>query len=184
MTAAISPDKEKIKEFLKKVQVEEIIRRDFVFNKMLTGDKGDAVPGVWYVKTPNGKFNGISPKKAEQIMESLNQSEWKGTTFTEMLKSEEFLSWVSGFILRVLKDVDNTENRKKVSSNLLRNYTLMWLDRKVMPDFVSESCDAEVLRGIEIPKRNVTIDRVKILEGTNWATEPSVPKAFDPFANF
>ena len=184
MTAAISPDKEKIKEFLKKVQVEEIIRRDFVFNKMLTGDKGDAVPGVWYVQTPNGKFNGISPKKAEQIMESLNQSEWKGTTFTEMLKSEEFLSWVSGFILRVLKDVDNTDNRKKVSSNLLRNYTLMWLDRKVMPDFVSESCDAEVLRGIEIPKRNVTIDRVKILEGTNWASEPSVPKAFDPFANF
>jgi hypothetical protein len=60
----------------------------------------------------------------------------------------------------------------------------MWLDRKVMPDFVSESCDIEVLRGIEIPKRNVTIDRVKILEGTNWASEPSVPKAFDPFANF
>ena len=184
MTAAISPDKEKIKEFLKKVQVEEIIRRDFVFNKMLTGDKGDAVPGVWYVQTPNGKFNGISPKKAEQIMESLNQSEWKGTTFTEMLKSEDFLSWVSGFILRVLKDVDNTENRKKVSSNLLRNYTLMWLDRKVMPDFVSESCDAEVVRGMEIPKRNVTIDRVKILEGTDWAAEPSVPKSFDPFANF
>ena len=61
MTASISPDKEKIKEFLKKVQVEEIIRRDFVFNKMLTGDKGDAVPGVWYVQTPAGKFNGISP---------------------------------------------------------------------------------------------------------------------------
>jgi 5'-3' exonuclease len=184
MTAAISPDKEKIKEFLKKVQVEEIIRRDFVFNKMLTGDKGDAVPGVWYVQTPAGKFNGISPKKAEQIMESLNQSEWKGTTFTEMLKSEEFLSWVSGFILRILKDVDNTENRKKVSSNLLRNYTLMWLDRKVMPDFVSESCDGEVLRGMEIPKKNITIDRVKILEGTDWAAEPSVPKSFDPFANF
>jgi 5'-3' exonuclease len=184
MTAAISPDKEKIKEFLKKVQVEEIIRRDFVFNKMLTGDKGDAVPGVWYVQTPAGKFNGISPKKAEQIMESLNQSEWKGTTFTEMLKSEEFLSWVSGFILRILKDVDNTENRKKVSSNLLRNYTLMWLDRKVMPDFVSESCDDEVLRGMEIPKKNITIDRVKILEGTDWAAEPSVPKSFDPFANF
>ena len=184
MTSAISPDKEKIKEFLKKVQVEEIIRRDFVFNKMLTGDKGDAVPGVWYVQTPAGKFNGVSPKKAEQIMESLNQSEWKGTTFTEMLKSEEFLSWVSGFILRILKDVDNTENRKKVSSNLLRNYTLMWLDRKVMPDFVSESCDVEVLRGMEIPKKNITIDRVKILEGTDWAAEPSVPKSFDPFANF
>lgn len=184
MTASISPDKEKIKEFLKKVKVEEITRRDFVFNKMLTGDKGDAVPGVWYVKTPAGKFNGISPRKADQIMESLNASEWRETTFTEMLKSDEFLSWVSGFILRVLKDVDNTENRKKVTSNLLRNYTLMWLDRKVMPTFVTEACDSEIIRGMEIPKRNVTIDRVKILEGTVWSTEPSVPKAFDPFANF
>ena len=85
--------KEKIKEFLKKVQVEEIIRRDFVFSKMLTGDKGDAVPGVWYVQTPAGKFNGISPKKAEQIMESLNQSEWKGTTFTEMLRQDCRCVW-------------------------------------------------------------------------------------------
>ena len=60
----------------------------------------------------------------------------------------------------------------------------MWLDRKVMPDFVISSCDAEVLRGMEIPKKNVTIDRVKILEGTDWMAEPSVPKSFDPFANF
>ena len=184
MTAAISPDKEKIKEFLKKVAVEEVRRRDFVFNKMLTGDKGDAVPGVWYVPTPNGKFNGVSPKKAEQILESLNQSEWKDSRFIDMLQDQNFLSWVSGFILRILKDVDNKENREKVTKNLLRNYTLMWLDRSVMPEFVITNCDGEVSRGIEIPRKSITIDRVKILEGTSWATTPSVPKAFDPFANF
>jgi 5'-3' exonuclease len=184
MTAAISPDKEKIKEFLKKVTVEEVRRRDFVFNKMLTGDKGDAVPGVWYVQAPNGKFNGISPKKAEQILESLNQSEWKDSRFVDMLQDQNFLSWISGFILRILKDVDNKDNRDKVAKNLLRNYTLMWLDRSVMPEFVISNCDGEVARGIEIPKKNITIDRVKILEGTSWATTQSVPKAFDPFANF
>jgi 5'-3' exonuclease len=184
MTAAISPDKDKVKEFLKKVTVEEVNRRNFVFMKMLTGDKGDAVPGVWHVPTPSGKNNGISPKKAEQILESLSQSKWKESTFKEMLADDEFLSWVSGFVLRILKDVDNTTNREKVSKNILRNYTLMWLDSEVMPGFVTESCKEELSRGMELPKKNITIDRIKILDGTVWTTEVSVPKAFDPFANF
>jgi 5'-3' exonuclease len=184
MTAAISPDKDKVKEFLKKVTVEEVNRRNFVFMKMLTGDKGDAVPGVWHVPTPSGKNNGISPKKAEQILESLSQSKWKDSTFKEMLADDEFLSWVSGFVLRILKDVDNTTNREKVSKNILRNYTLMWLDSEVMPEFVTESCKEELSRGMELPKKNITIDRIKILDGTVWTTEVSVPKAFDPFANF
>lgn len=184
MTAAISPDKDKVKEFLKKVTVEEVNRRNFVFMKMLTGDKGDAVPGVWHVPTPSGKNNGISPKKAEQILESLSQSKWKDSTFKEMLADDEFLSWVSGFVLRILKDVDNTTNREKVSKNILRNYTLMWLDSEVMPGFVTESCKEELSRGMELPKKNITIDRIKILDGTVWTTEVSVPKAFDPFANF
>jgi 5'-3' exonuclease len=184
MTAAISPDKDKVKEFLKKVTVEEVNRRNFVFMKMLTGDKGDAVPGVWHVPTPSGKNNGVSPKKAEQILESLSQSKWKDSTFKEMLADSEFLSWVSGFVLRILKDVDNTANREKVTKNILRNYTLMWLDSEVMPEFVTESCKLELGRGMELPKKNITIDRIKILDGTIWTTEVSVPKAFDPFANF
>jgi 5'-3' exonuclease len=184
MTAAISPDKDKVKEFLKKVTVEEINRRDFVFMKMLTGDKGDAVPGVWYVPTASGKNNGVSSKKAEQILESLGQSKWKDSTFKEMLADSDFLSWVSGFVLRILKDVDNTTNREKVTKNILRNYTLMWLDSEVMPEFVTESCKVELNRGMELPKKNITIDRIKILDGTVWTTEVSVPKAFDPFANF
>jgi 5'-3' exonuclease len=184
MTAAISPDKDKVKEFLKKVTVEEVNRRNFVFMKILTGDKGDAVPGVWHVPTPSGKNNGVSPKKAEQILESLSQSKWKDSTFKEMLADNEFLSWVSGFVLRILKDVDNTTNREKVTKNILRNYTLMWLDSEVIPGFVTESCKEELSRGMELPKKNITIDRIKILDGTVWTTEVSVPKAFDPFANF
>jgi hypothetical protein len=101
-----------------------------------------------------------------------------------MLADSEFLSWISGFVLRILKDVDNTENREKVTKNILRNYTLMWLDSEVMPGFVTESCNEELTRGMELPKKNITIDRIKILDGTVWTTEVSVPKAFDPFANF
>ena len=101
-----------------------------------------------------------------------------------MIQDQDFLSWISGFVLRILKDVDNSENRQKVTKNLLRNYTLMWLDKNVMPDFVIENCTGEISRGMELPKKNVTTDRVKILEGTSWVTAPSAPKAYDPFSNF
>ena len=126
----------------------------------------------------------VTPKKADQILESLNQSQWKDSKFSDLLKDDEFLSWMSGFVLRVLKDVDSAENRQKVTKNILRNYTLMWLDKNVMPDFVIGYCNEEIVRGMELPKKNITIDRVKILEGTTWATTNSAPKSFDPFANF
>lgn len=184
MESSISPDKEKIKEFLKKIDIVEVDRRDFVFNKMLTGDSGDAVPGVWYTPTSNGKSNGITPRKAQQILDSLGQSKWRESKFSEMLEDDEFLSWISGFVLRILKDVDSSENRQKVASNLLRNYTLMWLDKSVIPSFVVDGCTEEVHRGINLPRKNVTLDRIKILEGTSWVEATPVPKSFDPFANF
>jgi 5'-3' exonuclease len=184
MESTISSDKEKIKTFIKKVSIEEVNRKDFVFNKMLTGDKGDAVPGVWYTATPSGRFNGITPKKADLILESLGSSQWKDFEFADLLENKDFLSWISGFVLRILKDVDNSENREKVTKNLLRNYKLMWLDEKVMPEFVKENSKIEIARGIEIPKKSITIDRIKLLEGTSWASSPAIPKSFDPFFNF
>jgi 5'-3' exonuclease len=181
MDALLSPDKEKLKDLAKKAEVVEVNRRDFVFTKMLTGDKGDAVPSVWCVSTAAGKSNSITPLKAASILESLSTSEWKDADFEQMLSDERFMSWVAGFVLRSLKDLDNGENREKVKHNLLRNYKLMWLDKSVMPQEVVDGSLSEIERGIKLPKRTITTDRVKILEGSNWVTPTYAPKAFDPF---
>jgi 5'-3' exonuclease len=184
MSTAMSPDKDKMKEFVQKVSLERINPRDFIFNKMLVGDKGDAVPGVWEFETSPGKISRMSPKKAESVMESLVQSKWANSSFSDLLDDEEFLDWVSGYTLRLMKDVDSRENRDKVAKNLLRNYTLMWLDHSVIPSWVTEKVDGEIIRGINLPRKSITLDRIKILEGTDWATTQSAPKTFDPFADF
>lgn len=182
MDSFISPDKEKLKELVSKVEMVEVNRRDFVFTKMLTGDKGDAVPSVWSVPTPTGKLNSITALKAASILESLNASEWKDASFSQMLEDERFMSWVAGFVIRSLKGLDNTENRDKVRHNLLRNYKLMWLDKSVMPEEVVAGSLLEIERGTNLPKRSITTDRIKILEGSTWVTPVYAPKAFDPFS--
>ena len=60
----------------------------------------------------------------------------------------------------------------------------MWLDNTVIPDNVSFSCKAETIRGIKLEKKAVTLDRIKILDGTEWTSIPVQPKEFDPFENF
>ncbi len=184
MGESLSPDKDKLKELLNKSSTEEVNPRDFVFVKMLTGDKGDAVPSVWDFEQTPGKVSKLTPKKAEQILESLKISKWEKTTFSEMLSDPEFLSWISGFVLRLMKDVDSSENREKVTENLLRNYTLMWLDSLVIPEWVRRNSSDEIKRGVALEKRTVSFDRIKILEGTEWISSGTAPKNFDPFANF
>ena len=184
MGTTLSPDKDKLKELVNKSVTEELSPRDFIFVKMLTGDKGDAVPSVWEMEITPGKTNKVSPKKSEQVLESLRVSKWAGVEFQSLLTDEEFLDWISGFVLRLMKDVDSAGNRQKLSKNLLRNYTLMWLDWSVIPEWVRRNAEDDIQRGISLEKKSITYDRIKILEGTEWVTTNTAPKNFDPFANF
>jgi hypothetical protein len=56
----------------------------------------------------------------------------------------------------------------------------MWLDSNMIPEYVTQEMENEILRGIELPRRNVTIDRIKILEGSEWISVDQTPKEFDP----
>ena len=183
MGSAMNPDKEKLKVFINKMQVNEINPRDFIFTKMLVGDKGDAVPGIWEIES-GSRTQRITPKKAESILESLKQSKWANSPFSDLIEDSEFLDWATGFSLRLLKDIDSTENRQKAASNLQRNYKLMWLDKEVIPSDVIEDTIDELKRGISLPRKSITLDRVKILEGTSWIAKQNAPSQFDPFKNY
>ena len=183
MGSVMDPDKEKLKTFINKVEVNEIIPRDFVFVKMLVGDKGDAVPGIWEVQK-GSRTHRITPKKAEVILESLKSTEWSETPFSELIEDDNFLQWASKYCLKLLDDVDSKENREKASENLKRNYKLMWLDKAVIPQDVIEGTIDELKRGISLPRKTITLDRVKIIEGTNWVSAQNAPSQFDPFKDF
>lgn len=183
MGNTISPEREKFKDFLKKVDLVEINRRYFILNKILVGDKGDSVPSVWETQN-SGKISKFTPKKAESFMESFMESDWANLDFRLLLEDQQFLSWASGLILRLSKDVDSSSNREKVKNNLLRNFTLMWLDQSVIPPDLRKLCNNEIDRGSAKPKKNVTLDRIKILEGSIWINSNIQPKEVDPFAFF
>ena len=183
MGSVMDPDKEKLKTFINKVEVNEIVPRDFVFVKMLVGDKGDAVPGIWEVQK-GSRTHRITPKKAEVILESLKSTEWSETPFSELIEDDNFLQWASKYCLKLLDDVDSKENREKASENLKRNYKLMWLDKAVIPQDVIEGTIDELKRGISLPRKTITLDRVKIIEGTNWVSAQNAPSQFDPFKDF
>lgn len=181
MAETIQPDKSKIKKWIEKLVLNEVNPRDFIFVKMLIGDDGDDVPGVWNFEATPGKMSRMTPKRAEQLLESLQQSRWVDSSFQDLLVDDEFLDWAAGYILRLMKDLDSKENRQKATQNLLRNYKLMWLDKMVMPDWVISSVLAEIKRGINLDRRSITLDRIKILEGTEWVTTTSIPKMYNPF---
>jgi 5'-3' exonuclease len=182
-TDFIDSDKEKMSNLLNKIELIEIEDKKFIFNKVLVGDKGDCVPSVWNIKKGE-RTQTFSQKKADIIMESFIESEWYTKEIIDVIEDPEFLNWISGFILRTSKDVDSSENREKVIKNLIRNFNLMWLNSEMIPEYVTQEMEKEIIRGTEMPKRNITIDRIKILEGTEWISVDQTPKQFDPFSLF
>lgn len=183
MGSMIDPDRDKLKNLIKKVDLNEIDPKYYIFNKMLVGDKGDNVPSAWEMEK-SGKIHRITPKKADQIMEAFLGSKWVNDEFGSLIDDAEFLDFISKLILRIMQDVDSMENRDKAKSNLLLNYKLMWLDKKVIPMGVISGVISEIKRGINLGKKSITLDRIKILEGTSWMATQSVPKSFDPFSSF
>jgi 5'-3' exonuclease len=183
MGSTISPEKERLKDFIKKVEVEELDCFPFVFNKILIGDKGDSVPSVWEYEQSDKTYR-FTQSKADKIFELFKESEFKSLGITELYEDDDFLNWISPLILKLSKGVDSTDNRIKVKNNWIRNLKLMWLDSSIIPERVSLSTEIDIERGLKMPKKSVTLDRIKILEGTDWVNSNYQPKGFDPFENF
>jgi len=179
---SILPEKKRLQELVNKCNLEEIDAQTFVFLKMLEGDKGDAVPSVWEVKSPDGKNFRITPKKAQQILDSVIESKWSISDFQLLLMDEAFLEWIGGFVLRFMKDLDNNHNRQKVVDNLQRNFSLMWLDASVIPEEVTDRVTTQIQAYSSLPVASVTPDWKILLEGTEWL-ESKTPSYLDPFLN-
>jgi hypothetical protein len=183
MGSVISSDKEKLSALISKCQYNEIDPLNFIINKIMIGDDGDAVPSVWDI-SEGGKTRRFTQSKSTQLLEAIKSDErWTSLEFRDLMTNEGFIEWASGYILRIMKDVDSTENRNKVKRNLDRNYRLMFLDSTALPEEVISSMSDEVERGISLPRKSITLDRIKILDGSTWVSANFQPSSFDPFAD-
>ena len=108
----------------------------------------------------------------------LKLKEWWG--------QEEQMGHLGGLILRILGDVDGTEERGKVIENLQRNARLVWLDDMMLPGDLTIESTAHIKRKMEVSGFPKGIKRQFILDGTKYTfsglgTEnQDVPSKFNP----
>jgi len=172
-------EQEKIKKLLGSCLLEEIDPERLIFEKILTGDSKDDVPSVWaYEKTP-GKLFKLTDSKAAAIHTHYKASGWGSQNINEIWDDAEFREWISGFILRSMSSIDNTENRKLAAKNYQENAQLVWLSDKVIPADVIDNMELSFTsKNLDI--KAILLDRKTMIARSKWAAELA-PSNFDPF---
>lgn len=188
MGGMIDLDKEILNKLVGECKVIEINTKEFIFLKILMGDDGDNVPSVWS-HHPKDKVRPIrvTPSRALKIWESFKNSNYKESSFDEILNNEEILEWISGQVLKNTKDIDNTYNRNLVIENIYRNFDLMWLNKKSYPDYILENISNEVEEKIEKHSSKLEKNLKRIIEGSKWNNinlDDNTPDELNPFEFF
>lgn len=179
---AADSEKEKMLNLVASASLELTDPTRLIFEKILTGDKGDDVPSVFsYEKTP-GKIHKLTKAKAEAIYENYKQSGWGESRLEDIWKDEKFNDWISGYVLRSMGYTDNKENRKSVSNNYHENAQLVWLSDRVIPESVLANMEFS-FASTKMEIRQVTTDKKNLIGRSRWGTYDA-PSAFDPFKSF
>jgi 5'-3' exonuclease len=181
MSDSISPERAKLREMSNNLDATEVDPKSIVLEKVLSGDKGDTVPPAWQVDK-KGKMHGITPKKVESLYEEIKQSKWKSFQTHEIITDQEALTFISGYCIRSLGDVDSAENRLKMIENIERNKKLVWLDKVSIPRDLGIEILESITDAISRERRSLPVDKDSILKGTEWVTEGYVPKNYNPFS--
>jgi 5'-3' exonuclease len=164
-----------------KVTVEEVDSREFIFKKMLVGDKSDNIPSVvMYSKTmKNGKVRtfSVTDKQAAKILAQYEKD--YGRFEVEQLFVPECKEQMSDVIYRVVGQ-SNTADIKK---SLTQNIQLMLLHVRTIPEPILNAIYGDIrTNDIELHLHNLS-QMERILEGTGWTDKGgSVPDGMDPFS--
>ena len=166
-----------------KISIVEVDCDEFIFKKILTGDKSDNITSVvtWQKEMKNGKLRNyaITDKTAESIWNQYIK-EYKGFTI-DFLFSSEAKDILSDIIYRVVGHSSIT----LIKTNLTQNISLMLLHNKTIPDPIQKAIYAAIEKDWEgaIESRESIMEMDKILEGTDWL-EGAKKNNFapDPFA--
>lgn len=167
------------------VEIEEINCDDFIFSKILQGDKSDNIQSVvsWTKRTSTGSIRNysITEKQAIQILEKYREIE--GNFHIDHFFSEVQVKTIVDMIHAVVGKSTIDEIRLRFNQNL----DLMLLHYNTIPGGIQKAIYNEIEKDFKVETRLAGLTQMeKILEGTQWNTKGSAgsgaPKSFDPFA--
>ena len=148
-------------EAAKSMPIEEIDTKYVIFEKVITGDAGDAVPPIW-TWSKDGKTYRVTASKAKRMYEILNIVKMVNDVYDLPNRSTE----VSSSILATCKQ---SAAAAAIKSRLERNLSLVFLDTRVLPDDIQsafrDSFD-QAWSKKELGAR--TYDMNALLEGTKY----------------
>lgn len=174
----------KIAKLVSSCILDRIDVKEFVFRKILWGDKKDDVPGVFPFLTKDGKGSNITEGKAEKIWELFLETQWADKSLESIWKDPDFLEWISGLTLRMIKQTDNKENRDTFKQYYEENARLVWLNENTIPEDVVINMRNHILELEKKNRGNLILDKKTMIEKSPWADTSNAPKGFDPFSLF
>jgi 5'-3' exonuclease len=184
VTPASGSNDSKIEKLVSSCIIEKIDIKEFVFKKILMGDKKDDVPGVFPYQTKNGKNANIAEGKSQKIWDLYTESPWAEYSLEEIWQNEDFLGWVAGLSLRLISQTDNKENREKFKKFYEENARLVWLNSESIPHNMVQGLRNHVIELDMKDKSPVLIDKKIMIEKSPWAKDSTPPRGFDPFDLF
>ena len=166
-----------------KINITEIDCDEFIFKKILVGDKSDNIPSVitWQKEMKNGKLRNysITDKTAESIYKQFIK-EYKDFKI-DYLFSSEAKDKLSDIIYRVVGHSSLT----LIKANLTNNIALMLLHNKTIPDPIQKAIYDAIEKDWEgaIENKDSIMEMDQILKDTEWLDGAKKNNfAPDPFA--
>jgi 5'-3' exonuclease len=155
--------KDLIQDALNSIDIEEIDPFYVVFEKVIMGDAGDAVPPIFTWQKDNKTFR-VTPAKCLRIWEIINAVK----PLTDIMDLPSRATEIANAINAVVKQNPAAD---LIRHNLSRNIQLVFLDKRVIP----ESIQVEFAPHVEALLKRKTLsarnyDMHGLLEGTKYIT--------------
>lgn len=184
VTPSSGESRMKLEKLLSSCQLEKVNVKEYVFKKILAGDKKDDVPGVFPHMTKSGKMSNIAEGKAAKIWEAYLQTTWKDLPLESIWKDDEFLSWIAGITIRMAGQTDSKENRETFKQFYEENARLVWLSSETLPEKLVHSLRNHTKVLGKDSQKIFSLDKKSLIEQSQWASDAAPPKGFDPFELF
>lgn len=164
-----------------KVKVTEVNCDEFIFKKILIGDKSDNIPSVivWQKEIKGGKLRtySITEKLADKIYDQYTKE--KDSFVIDQLFNSDELDTLSDIVYRVV----GKSKKHIIRTKIFENMTLMMLHVNVIPEAIQD----QIYKGVENCQKfldetdfSKLVNKDKILEGTEWLRVVT-PKKYDVF---
>lgn len=157
----MNKSKDLIQDALNSLMIEEVDPFKIVFDKVIMGDAGDAVPPIFTWKKGDKTFK-ITPAKCERIWEILNAK----TPVLDIMELPGRAAEVSAAISAVVNHNPPTD---LIRHNLQRNIQLVYLDERVIPQSIQDEFVDSIEKLLRRKKLSAnTYDMKSILQGSRF----------------